>query len=92
MLHQSLEDLVQCPDPTMPYNVDDPEDLDEDILSTFLNPPHLPSATQEPEHQSNAVTKVDLEVCTEDIFPTRISSQTLTRRLEHRGGRPAILG
>ena len=46
----------------MPYNVDDSEDLDEDILSTFLSKPRSLASTKNRKQSDNAGTKVDLEV------------------------------
>jgi hypothetical protein len=42
---------------------DDLEDLDEDILSTFLNKKRLSAAAENHKHLHNAAPKVELEVC-----------------------------
>jgi hypothetical protein len=67
MLQRSLDDLDQLPESVMPYSVDDLEDLDEDILSTFLSRPRSPPAIHNSKPLNNAVTKVELEVCSRGI-------------------------
>ena len=46
----------------MPYNVDDSEDLDEDILSNFLSKSRSPASAKDRKQSDNVGTKVDLEV------------------------------
>src|SRR5271155_3636912 len=60
------DDLVQCAQGIMPCSVGNLEDLDEDILSTFLNKKRLSAATKNHKHLHNAAPKVELEVCSRD--------------------------
>lgn len=57
------DDLVQSAQGIMPCSVGDLEDLDEDILSTFLNKKRSSAAGENHMYLHNAAPKVELEVC-----------------------------
>jgi hypothetical protein len=62
------DDLVQSAQGIMPCSVDDLEDLNEDLLSTFLNRKRLSAAAENDKHLHNAAPKVELEVCSRDFI------------------------